>query len=78
MNPQGAGTTIIPCVDQCDTVVFNGYEWVQFPITSSVDVNEIPLRFNKKIYNLQGIKLFKEPKNKIYIKNRKLHYELRD
>jgi len=78
MNPQGAGTTIIPCTNQCDTVVFNGLEWVQFPITNSVGVNEIPLRPTKKIYNLQGIKLLQEPKNKIYIKNRKLHYEFRD
>ena len=41
-------------------------------------VNEIRKSIKNKIYNLKGIELLKAPKNMMYIKNRKLYYELRN
>tara|TARA_R110002020_G_scaffold275702_1_gene490920 strand:- start:308 stop:778 length:471 start_codon:yes stop_codon:yes gene_type:complete len=39
-------------------------------------INEVKKLYRKKIYNLQGIELLKEPKNTMYIKNRKIYYGL--
>ena len=41
-------------------------------------VNEIKKPIKNKIYNLKGVELLESPKNMMYIKNRKLYYELRD
>ena len=64
----------IPCSDVCDTVVYNGFEWVQFPITNTVGVNEVPLQpVNNKSYDLMGRELIYIPTGVMYIKNRKLY-----
>jgi len=69
--------TILLC-QFCDTVVHNGKQWVLLGSGGTVGVTEIPLRPINKIYNLQGIELLQAPKNKMYIKNRKIYYELCD
>ena len=39
-------------------------------------INEIKKPIKHKMYDLQGIELLKAPKRQIYIKNRRLYYEL--
>ena len=64
----------IYCTDICDTVVYNGFEWVQFPITNTVSVHEIPLKLvDSKPYDLMGRELRYIPTGVMYIKNRKLY-----
>ena len=39
-------------------------------------INEMNIPYKYKMYDLQGIEILQVPKQKIYIKNRKLYYEL--
>ena len=39
------------------------------------NVNEIKESLKNMMYNMQGIELLQAPKNMMFIKNRKLHYE---
>ena len=64
----------IPCYDQCDTIVYNGFEWVPFPMSNTVSVNEVPIRpINNKTYDLMGRELKHIPTGTVYIKNGKLY-----
>ena len=68
----------ISCYERCDSLIYNGNQWVLLGSGGTVGVTEIPLRPTNNIYNLKGVKLLQAPKNKMYIKNRKLYYELCD
>ena len=67
-----AGSTI-SCLDVCDSLVYNGTEWVLFPI-NTVGITEVPLRINNNTaYDLLGRELHYIPNGVTYIKNNKLY-----
>ena len=68
-----ASTPLVSCQDQCDSLVFNGTEWVTFPI-NTVGVTEVPLRIvDSKSYDLMGRELHYIPSGVMYIRNQKLY-----
>ena len=72
-NAYIATIPLISCTERCDSLVFNGTEWVTFPI-NTVGVTEVPLRpVDSKSYDLMGRELYYIPNGVMYIKNQKLH-----
>lgn len=63
----------IPCTDICDTLVFNGTEWVDFPIRNTVSIEEIymPNKTKDIIYDMRGRVVTKIKNNLVYISNKK-------
>ena len=61
------------CSDQCDTVVYNGFEWVPFPMSNTVGFEEILPNGQHKsvVYDLKGRVVNDVKKNTIYIRNMK-------
>tara|TARA_R100000084_G_scaffold95381_1_gene49175 strand:+ start:105 stop:608 length:504 start_codon:yes stop_codon:yes gene_type:complete len=70
MNPP---QQTIACSDVCDTIVYNGFEWVSFPMSNTVGWEEILPNGQHKgvVYDLKGRVVTDIKKNTIYIRNMK-------
>jgi len=66
--------TILFCTS-CDSLVYNGNQWVLLGSSSTVGVTETPLRSinNSKSYDLLGREMKYVPNGVMYIRNKKLH-----
>ena len=72
-NAYIATIPLISCTERCDSLVFDGSNWVAFPI-NTVGVTEVPLRIvDSKSYDLMGRELYYIPSGVMYIRNQKLH-----
>jgi hypothetical protein len=72
-NAYIATIPLISCTERCDSLVFDGSNWVAFPI-NTVGVTEVPLRtVDSKSYDLMGRELYYIPNGVMYIRNKKLH-----
>ena len=72
-NAYIATIPLISCTERCDSLVFDGSNWVTFPI-NTVGVTEVPLRIvDSKSYDLMGRELYYIPNGMMYIRNQKLH-----
>ena len=72
-NAYIATIPLISCTERCDSLVFDGSNWVTFPI-NTVGVTEVPLRIvDSKSYDLMGRELYYIPNGVMYIRNQKLH-----
>ena len=58
---------------RCDSLIFNGTNWVLFNMGNPTIINELEFTFKNdgKIYDLLGRELIEVPIGKIYIKNNK-------
>jgi len=58
---------------RCDSLIFNGTNWVLFNMGNPTIINELEFILNNdgKIYDLLGRELIEVPIGKIYIKNNK-------
>jgi hypothetical protein len=59
----------------CDSLVFNGIEWVPLNFTNPTSINELVIKKinDNKIYDLLGRELTTVPVGTMYIRNRKLY-----
>ena len=59
---------------RCDTVIFDGSNWVLFSMGNPTGIEEIEANYilDDKIYDLMGRELKIAPKGVMYIRNRKL------
>jgi len=60
---------------RCDTVIYDGNNWVLFSMSNTTSINEIVLNKinNNKMYDLLGRELNEIPVGTIYIRNNKLY-----
>ena len=66
---------MIEVCTHCDSLIFDGFNWVLFSIGNPTSVNELQSiwKNNGKIYDLLGRELKYIPKGTIYIRNGKLY-----
>ena len=60
---------------RCDTVIFDGTNWVLFSMGNTTSINEIALEIinNNRMYDMLGRELFYIPTGTMYIQNRKVY-----
>ncbi len=72
-NAYIASIPLVSCTNVCDSLVYNGSEWVYFPITNTVGVEELQIPDKNKyiVYDMQGRIVTDIKKNTIYILDKK-------
>lgn len=68
-------SNMVEVCTRCDSLVFNGTDWVLFSMGNPTGVNELTLETisDNKIYDMLGRELFYIPKGIMYIQNRKIY-----
>ena len=65
--------TLLLC-ESCDTLVYDGNNWVLLGSNSTVGLTEVPLSpVDNKTYDLLGREMKYVPSGMMYIRNQKLH-----
>ena len=66
---------MIEVCTHCDSLIFDGFNWVLFSMSNPTSVNELQSiwKNNGKIYDLLGRELKYIPKGVMYIRNNKLY-----